>query len=177
VSHPLVVNVTELMRRAGNDKDVAVTMTLVDLGVDDPRFDPLAEARIELHLESMSDGLVVRGSVQAPWRSTCRRCLEAATGVTTSEVQELYQVHVTDPDAFELDGDVLDLAPMVKEVVLLDAPLAPLCRPDCKGICPTCGAALNQGECGCEVATSDPRWAGLDVLKGTLPDGDDLPGR
>jgi uncharacterized protein len=164
----LAVNVAELMRRAGNDKDIVLPTTLEALGVDDERFDPAASANVSLHLESLTDGLVVRGEVTAPWRSVCRRCLEAAAGVTVSVVDELYQLDVTDPDAYPLEGDVLDLAPMVRETIVLDAPLAPLCRVDCQGICPQCGVDRNRIACDCDTAASDPRWAGLDVLKAQL---------
>ena len=67
----------------------------------------------------------------------------AAAGEVHSEIHELYQQVVTDPDAFELVGDQLDLAPMVREVIVLDAPMSPLCRDDCQGLCPECGVDLN----------------------------------
>ena len=80
-----------------------------------------------------------------PWHGTCRRCLEPTGGVSVSEVHELYQRTLTDPDAFEIVGDQLDLRAIARELVLLDTPATPLCRPDCAGLCPTCGANLNDG--------------------------------
>ncbi len=165
---PLAVNVAELLRRAGNDRDIEMSTTLESLGVDDERFDSASTVSISLHLESLTDGLVVRGQVAAPWRSTCRRCLEGAAGVTDSTVDELYQLVVTDPDAYLLEGDVLDLAPMVRETIVLDAPIAPLCRADCQGICPQCGVDRNTVSCECETSTGDPRWADLDALRAQL---------
>jgi uncharacterized protein len=47
---------------------------------------------------------------------------------------------------------------------VLELPMAPLCRDDCAGLCPQCGANRNEGDCGC-VAPRDPRWANLDVLR------------
>jgi uncharacterized protein len=85
-------------------------------------------------------------------------------GTQVSEVHELYQRVVTDPEAFELVGDQLDLTDVVREVVLLDVPSTPLCRPDCAGLCLTCGANLNDGSCGCVAAPADPRWAALEQL-------------
>ena len=86
------------------------------------------------------------------------------------EVHELYQHTVVDPDAFEIVGDQIDLARMIRENILLDAPIAPLCRPDCAGLCPTCGIDLNTGACDCVSATIDPRWDALSQLKTILPE-------
>ena len=67
-------------------------------------------------------------------------------------------------DAFPIEHGRLDLTPMVREEVLLAIPDSPLCRPDCAGLCPTCGADLNAGPCGCEQPGGDDRWAVLDQL-------------
>ena len=64
----------------------------------------------------------------------------------------------------QLCDDTLDLAPLVRDALVLELPMAPLCRDDCAGLCPQCGANRNEGQCGC-VAPRDPRWANLDVLR------------
>jgi uncharacterized protein len=53
---------------------------------------------------------------------------------------------------------------------LLDAPIAPVCRQDCAGLCPTCGIDRNVATCDCLVAVADPRWDALSQLKAILPD-------
>ena len=174
MANPLLVNAAELLRRPGTQKDVDLEVPLAELGIEaDPRFDDDALVGVHLHLESMSDGIVVHGEVGVPWHGTCRRCLEPTDGVSVSDVDELYQKVVTDPDAFEIVGDQLDLRPVARELVLLDAPSTPLCREDCAGLCPTCGANLNDGTCGCSAPPADPRWSALDQLKGALdPDAE-----
>ncbi len=62
-------------------------------------------------------------------------------------------------------GKVIDLDPMVREQVLLALPSYPVCKDDCKGLCPVCGASLNDRECGCDRHVPDPRWAGLKNVK------------
>ncbi|MFZ9157663.1 MAG: YceD family protein, partial [Ilumatobacteraceae bacterium] len=74
------------------------------------------------------------------------------------------------PDAFPIENDQIDLATMVRESVLLDLPDSPVCRPDCAGLCPACGADRNLGDCGCRIETPDPRWAGLDAIRDQLPE-------
>ena len=166
MASPLLVNAAELLRRSGNQKTVALSAPLSALDVhDDERFVDDAEVDIALELESLTDGIVVDGTVTVPWRGTCRRCLADTGGVSVSEVHELYQRVITDPDAFEIVGDQIDLRPVAREAVLLDAPTTPLCDPDCKGLCPTCGANMNEAPCQCTPPPADPRWAALDQLR------------
>jgi len=91
-----------------------------------------------------------------------------ASGELVAEVSELYQVHPTSEDAFAFDGEQLDLGPMVRELVLMELPPAPLCRPDCAGICAQCGADRNAAPCECRQDLVDPRWAGLEQLRERL---------
>ena len=74
-----------------------------------------------------------------------------------------------DPDVYHLDprSQQLDLRPAVREQWLLSAPAFVQCRDDCKGLCPSCGADRNAGDCGCTPAAADPRW---DALRGVRSD-------
>lgn len=167
MASPLRVNAVELLRRPGSERVLGTALTIGELGIVDPRFVADDPVDVALRLEVLTDGIVVTGRLLSTWHGVCRRCAAPATGVLDCEVHELYQRVVTDPDAFEL-GDLLDLEPMVREVLLLDAPLVPLCRPDCKGLCPVCGADLNTESCSCSTEVTDPRWAALDELKDRL---------
>jgi uncharacterized protein len=62
-------------------------------------------------------------------------------------------------------GKVIDLDPLVREQLVLSLPAYPVCREDCKGLCPVCGSNLNERDCGCDRHVPDPRWAGLKKLK------------
>jgi uncharacterized protein len=113
---------------------------------------------------------VVTANVTARWVGECRRCARAIGGELSVPVKERFLEHVTDEDdAYPLEGDLLDLADLVRDALILELPLAPLCRDDCKGLCVTCGADLNEADCGCG-APIDPRWANLDALR--EPDGE-----
>ena len=63
------------------------------------------------------------------------------------------------------DGDRIDLDEIVREQILLALPTRQLCAEDCKGLCPSCGANLNEKACGCEQQQTDPRWSALEALK------------
>ena len=71
-----------------------------------------------------------------------------------------------DEEVYVIEDDFIDLAPLAHDAIFLDLPLAPLCREDCKGLCPFCGIDRNEERCDC-VAPPDPRWASLDVLRST----------
>lgn len=101
-------------------------------------------------------------------KAECRRCL-TPVDVPVSERAGL--VFTTDPDAGEGEGYYLvparaqeiDLREALREELLLAVPQFVECRPDCKGLCPTCGTNLNEGPCGCAKA-QDPRWDALRAL-------------
>jgi uncharacterized protein len=160
MSNALRVNSLELLRRPGTERDVDINTDIGALGIEDPRFGRDTAVRIELRLESLTDGIVVKGTITTRWDGVCRRCAVESSDVLVSRVDELYQQVPSDPDAFEL-GDMLDLVPMVRELLLLDAPASPLCGPDCAGLCPTCGIDRNIDSCDCGAEPADPRWAAL----------------
>lgn len=170
MKNPLSVNTVELLRRPGTERELRLSVPPGSIGLDDLRIVPDAEVDIDLRCESLSDGIVVDGGVSVRFRGDCRRCLAPVEGRLDSPLHELYQVNLTDPDAFPIEGDQIDLSVAIRETVLLDLPDAPVCRPDCAGLCPVCGIDLNSGSCSCEAPSTDPRWAALDALRDQLPE-------
>ena len=132
-----------------------------------------AEADFKATLSRIGPDVLVRGEVRAKVALDCSRCLESYdTDVTVSfdlsfgSEQDLkegeYELNMEDVSRALVGDDVIDLGQVASEQVLLNVPMKPLCSDDCKGLCPTCGADLNAGDCGCEQPASDPRF---DVLK------------
>ena len=70
----------------------------------------------------------------------------------------------SDEELYPIVDETIDLGLLARDAVVLELPMAPLCREDCAGLCVQCGANRNEGDCGC-VAPRDPRWANLDVLR------------
>jgi uncharacterized protein len=87
-----------------------------------------------------------------------------------ADVHELYQHRPLDEEAFTFEGDQLDLRPMVRELAIVELPAAPLCRDECRGLCPVCGVDRNTLDCGHDEAALDPRWSVLDALRERLPE-------
>ncbi len=128
-----------------------------------------AEVDVDVVLSVVGGGIEAVGHIKAPWRGECRRCLGPVTGELDVPVRELYRPRLgddagEDEDTYPLSGELLDLKPLARDALLLDLPLAPLCRIDCAGLCPRCGIDRNEVACDCPAGTGDPRWAGLDAL-------------
>jgi DUF177 domain-containing protein len=119
----------------------------------------------ELVLEHISEGIFVTGTIRAPLTLRCARCLKEFAHPVEVRVEELYTTQpAPDSDDYLLDPEgELDPEPMVRDAVGLALPFAPLCRPDCKGLCERCGGDRNLGECNC-TEPIDPRWAPLEGL-------------
>jgi uncharacterized protein len=170
----LLVNVADLVRRPASRRLVEVEAPLEEVTVVDSRIPGGSLASSHLELESLSDGLVVSGTVTAPWEGICRRCLRPLTGELVAQVREVFSHTPVDDDVYPLTGEQLDLEPMVRDVLLLELPLAPLCQADCQGLCPVCGADRNEVDCGHDDRPTDPRWAGLDALRDSILGSDEL---
>jgi len=171
LKRPLLVNAHELLRRPGSERRIEVEVPAVDVGLDDARLVDDAVVRIDIVCSSLNDGIVVDGRVSTVHRGECRRCLRPVVERVESRVHELYQETLTDPDAFPIDNDQIDLVSVVRETLLIDLPEAPLCRDECRGLCASCGTDLNDGACGCVQENVDPRWAALDGILDQLSDG------
>lgn len=113
------------------------------------------------------------GTIEGDVELACRRCLGEASGHVSQDAHLIFaeadaEGVEDDPDVFVLDdrSSELDLRPAIREQWLLNVPRYALCRDDCKGLCPTCGAELNLGDCACVPTSADPRWATLHKVRG-----------
>jgi uncharacterized protein len=161
---PFVVNVADLLHRPAARRRERLGGRIDGLRVTGSEVPAAAEVEVEALLEWVTDGILATGRVAAPWRGECRRCLGHAEGTVAVDFRELFETKPTDGESYQLRHDSIDLEPLVREAIMLELPLAPLCRVDCSGLCPTCGAELNDGACDCKDDDRDPRWAALDLL-------------
>jgi len=137
-------------------------------------------------------GYLLRGRLSYDQTLACIRCLRPHVASTSAEVELLVVVEAHhkkaqkpprtsgpaegeetelaegDLDTLVVAEEVLDTRPILIEQLQLNLPMKPLCRPDCRGLCPRCGADLNSGRCACAEPETDPRWAALASLKGRM---------
>lgn len=169
---PFVWDVRPLGRRPGsmrNDRRSAPAPAA--LGTDLVGVPGGAPLTIDVRLESVTEGVLVTGTVTAPLDGVCGRCLDPITDELVVDVMELfaYPDSATDETSGEdeihrIENDLLDLEPVLRDSVVLGLPWTPLCRPDCAGLCPTCGERLDELPPGHTHETIDPRWAALNAF-------------
>jgi len=171
------IDVRDLVGHPGASKEQVVHGTLDGLGTELASVPDDAPIVGQLLLESVVEGILVSGRLFGTLSLRCARCLAEFGRPLALDVHEMF---VDRPDE---DGDDYPLGPegsldpgqMVRDVIGVELPFSPLCRPDCKGLCPICGGNRNLDECpGHEDV--DPRFAALSELLATLPaDSLDVP--
>lgn len=136
-----------------------------------PEGAPLA---LDLRVESVTEGVLVTGTVTADTRGECGRCLAPVRDALVVELCELfaYPDSATDSttaadEVSRVEDDYVDLEPVVRDAVVLGLPFTPLCRPDCAGLCPECGERLDDLPPGHRHETLDPRWSALAAFGGS----------
>lgn len=165
-SGPLVFDTRELGRRPGTERTVDRTIAApAGLGIDMFGVPEGNDVNIELRLEAVMDGVLATGTASARVSGQCVRCLEAIGESSEFDFQELYLYSDAAEDESELEDELLDLEPVLRDAVVLALPLNPLCDPECPGLCPECGARLADDPDHTHGETMDPRWAALSQLK------------
>jgi uncharacterized protein len=122
-----------------------------------------AGVELDLRLESVVDGVLVSVAVHAPLAAECGRCLDPVTDQLDLSLAELfvYEPDSDDDEVPRVDGDFLDLEPVLRDAVVLALPFNPVCSEDCAGLCVTCGAKLADVDPDHAHEDLDPRWEGL----------------
>lgn len=143
------------------------------LGVELIGVPPGADIDLDLRLESVMEGVLVSGVATVPLAGECGRCLESVDDTLTVDLQELFAYPESDAgsdddeDLARMEGDLLDLEPVLRDAVVLALPLTPLCREDCGGLCVECGERLDDLPEDHAHGAPDPRWAALQGLTST----------
>ncbi|MFQ5854426.1 MAG: DUF177 domain-containing protein [Anaerolineae bacterium] len=128
-------------------------------------------------LMRITDGILVTGTLEISLELTCDRCLDAFDVSVQVELEEDFRPSIDIKSGAALppvggeeletlidEYHILDLSEVVRQGILLAAPMHPVCRADCAGLCPQCGQNLNEGPCDCDVEALDPRWSQLQSL-------------
>ncbi len=187
----LTFNVAQLMKEAvGATRSAVVVADLYrlvpDLGRDAGSADQ-PELKGPVRLMRTGEGVLVQGRLSAELTLPCVRCLEPVIVPIDVNLEEIYSptidiltgraaVPEEEDRALWIDEHhILDLCEVLRQDVLVVVPMHPVCREDCRGLCPTCGRNLNEETCDC-VPEPDPRWAGLAALlmRSTQSEGNEL---
>ena len=158
----MVLDVRELLESPGLRKPI-VFSTHVDLETGLAKLE--GDLALELVLEAIEGGVLVRGEMSGSYEGLCRRCLKPLNGTFKVKGSEIYRPEgEVWEEGYVVKDETVDLEPMILDTVGLVLPINPLCREDCAGLCPRCGADRNEGACDCADEV-DPRWSALNELK------------
>lgn len=168
-----------LQRRPGSMVTLERTIpSPADLGVPLAQVPVGSDLVMDVRLESVLEGVLVTGVVDVEVRGECARCLDPLEWEETAEFRELFRYPATDhrgavieetedehgdPLPF-IEDDCIDLEPIIRDAIVPQLPLAPTCRADCAGLCPSCGVRLEDHP-GHRHEEVDPRWAALEGLR------------
>jgi uncharacterized protein len=180
---PLVLDTRELGRRPGAMRRVQRTGPApAELGQAMAVVTPGSPLVLDLRLESVMEGVLVSGTVSATMSGECGRCLDPVRSELTVDIQELFRYPDSGPHAGRaaaraeaepadddelpsLVDDLIDLEPVLRDALVLELPMSPLCQPDCRGLCPGCGERLDDLPEDHSHDAVDPRWAALSGLR------------
>ena len=170
---PFVLDIRELGRRAGAMKTQSFSVAApADLRLGTVGVPAESEIEFDLKLESVMDGVLVTGTALVTVTGECARCLEPLSFDLEVDVTDLFVYPETDSrgrviseddfdeDLPQIEADLIDLEPLLRDAVVLALPAKPLCQPDCLGLCIECGANLNL-EPNHQHPLVDPRWSAL----------------
>jgi len=169
----LAHNVAALLKSvSGTTRDVTIDEPNPRLG---PDIKPIGSFRGSARLYRTQNTIVVRGDTNGQIEAECARCLEPFAVPVQVHFEEEFQpsVNITtgvplpasEDEALQIDEHhVLDLSELVRQYVLTEMPLNPVCSPNCQGLCPDCGANLNDGPCSCAGPPLSGPWASLAEL-------------
>ena len=165
---PVVVDLSCALENPGDSLPVTGKLELEGYSSGDKAYTLDDGISYDVVLTHAGDGVLAAGIVRARAAGACDRCLESATFDIAGEIEEYFLFEEPeDPeefeDGFELVGPerTIDLSGAISDAVVMDTPFVLLCRPDCAGLCPQCGANLNEGDCGCATA-SEQAWVDSD---------------
>jgi uncharacterized protein len=174
---PLAVDITRLGRRPGAMVTLRRTIPSASrIGLDMIAIEAGAPLDLDLQIQSVSEGVLVTGTVTAPTAGECSRCLTTLESHVQVRLTELFaypdsttEATTEEDEVGHIVDDTIDLEQSIRDAVGLELPFSPVCTPDCPGLCPDCGVSLA-AEPGHHHDRIDPRWAKLAGMVTTEPD-------
>lgn len=173
-----VEHVADLRRRPGVQRPVGRVLpadALGELATSAAVVPDGSDVELDAVAEASGADIVLTGTLAFAWEGDCRRCLQPVAGRVEAEVREIFQAQPVEGETWPVEGDAVDLAPVLREAILLALPLVPLCAEDCAGPDPERFPTRVEDDVargdddgvGAEptAAPADPRWSALDGLR------------
>lgn len=160
------IDITDLAHAPGATKTVRTSEVLEDFrsGLGGVKEDK--PVKLDLVADSVPEGVQVSGTVSGQMRLSCSRCLVEFVENFEQRVDETFYYELgEEAEGYEVKDLRIDVEPMLRDLIVLNIPVRPLHREDCKGLCQVCGADRNIDDCGHDTNPVDIRWAPLEKLR------------
>lgn len=152
------------LRDAGDVFPIQGTVDIPRIAAENQQVVRLSPIAMDLKAIGADEVCRVHGQLETAFRYQCSRCLDEYDSPLCTSFDEQFSERVKQGDVHLVEGPQVDLTPYIEETVNLAIDFRPLCRDDCQGLCPVCGANLNHHQCNCDRTVHDPRWAALEGL-------------
>ena len=160
-------NVADIKKKLMAETSFRMEVQPGELNLSSQDLPIIGKIAIEGNIENAGDVLLMKAHLQAKVKRVCSRCLKEFEAQTEAQVEERYFPAETDElpeDALTYKFDVVDITEPLRGGLIVNEPVQPLCKADCKGLCPICGADRNVVDCHCDTRIIDPRLQKLAEL-------------
>lgn len=161
----MYVDITELAQEPYGKLPFSFTVDAKELSIDGEDYEIEGEVHVSGHVRVAGERFRAEGMVTCMKKFLCDRCLKPTREAQRHSFSEEFSREARPEDEWEkLINNCIDITSLVRDTIIASQPLAKLCKPDCKGLCPVCGQDLNEGSCHCDTFVPDPRMAALKSL-------------
>jgi uncharacterized protein len=180
---PTTIDISRLHRQPGSLLELSFELPAPgDLHVSMARVPEGSPVEMDVSVESVVEGIWVSGAADVDVVAECSRCLDSVEWSQMVSIEQMFRYPATDArgalveepqdddeETPEVVADTIDMHGPLRDAIVLSLPLAPLCSPDCQGICPTCGERVEVDGDPHDHPVSDPRWSALEQLLAESP--------
>lgn len=168
-----VFGISDIRGKVGAHRDISEAVDMGAIVLESAHVRSDATVSLDVDLEVLADGISLTGTVSTTWTGECRRCLDDVSGDLVAELDEIFEVRSTEGETYPLGYDTINLEAAVRDTLVLNMPMTPLCADDCVGPdperFPTTDVVQGDADASAEVDADekriDPRWAALANVK------------
>jgi uncharacterized protein len=161
----MTINVSTILKEIGGRLDIDGNVELSDTDFLGEMYHFDKPVKVKGHVSNNGKSLILKAECTGSMTTQCARCMKDIDVPIRFEIDENLvqsdEENSEDEDVVFFEGVEIDIADITANAFLMNVEGKYLCSEDCKGLCQTCGADLNEGDCGCSHDDVDPRWAAL----------------
>ncbi|MCR5610631.1 MAG: DUF177 domain-containing protein [Clostridiales bacterium] len=168
------LNVADILKIAGKTGSARLTESVAGIDLSGKSIVLSEPVTVDASYIFDGEGISLTGTLSSAVRMNCTRCNDEFTEDFAVDFSERFlripEEQAEEQECYSFTGDTLSLDKMIQDILILNAPMYGVCKPDCKGLCPSCGANLNYQKCSCCEADDNSPFAALKGLKELLKD-------